>query len=277
MRRSAESFFVAGGSGRRDQGGNVSMHPVSWWAEFEQNCERFDGASVAEALSDVIIPAIPALLLRREAQNATDAVLRYLNRPGSEEAAERAALANVRLAATIERINERSLGDDAGTAAAYALSHVLQGKYATAAAAAEPIVGTGRLLKAFVSALHLESFGAQLAMRLLNAGNSPAVAVRPSAALARYSWWPSWLLEIVTERVMAGTLCGDTIAALKQCAFAGLTPTQARMAKRLFAAEPSLVETTASRLESLGEHPAAALLRRGDVATVAFAARLIPV
>ncbi|MFD0516644.1 hypothetical protein [Paractinoplanes durhamensis] len=77
--------------------------------------------------------------------------------------------------------------------------------------------------------------------------------------------------------MLAGTLDNDTIAALKECAFAGLTPTQARMAKRLFNAEPQLVEATASRLENLGEHPAAIKLRRGDVATVAFAARLIPV
>lgn len=253
------------------------MHPVSWWAEFEQNGERFDAASVAEALSDAIIPRIPSLLLRREAQNAADHVLRHLNRPGSAAAAETATMATVRLAATVERINERSLGDDQDTTAAYALCHVLQGKYALAAAAVEATTGTAPLLRAFVSALRLESFGTEMTLRMLHAGNSPAAAVRAGEALGRYSWWPSWLHEIVTERVLAGTLCGDTIAALKQCAFAGLSPTQARMAKRLFAAEPQLVETTASRLESLGEHPAAALLRRGDVTTVAFAARLIPV
>ncbi|GAA0584182.1 hypothetical protein GCM10010172_81430 [Paractinoplanes ferrugineus] len=253
------------------------MRTVSWWNEFEQNCERFDAASVAEALADVIIPRIPSLLLRREAQTAADTLLRHLNRPASPAAAEAAALATVRLAATVARLDERALGNDAGTTEVSALCHVMQGEYALAAVTIAPITGTAPLLKAFVSALRLDSFGADLALRLLTGGNPPAVAVRAGEKLGRYNWWPAWLREIVTERVLAGTLCGDTIAALKQCAFAGLTPTQARMAKRLFAAEPTLVETTASRLESLGEHPAAALLRRGDVRTVAFAARLIPV
>ena len=49
------------------------------------------------------------------------------------------------------------------------------------------------------------------------------------------------------------------------------------MAKRLINAEPQLIEATAARLENLGEHPAARLLREGDLGTVAFAARLIPV
>ncbi|GIF21778.1 hypothetical protein BJ973_004773 [Actinoplanes tereljensis] len=253
------------------------MHPVSWWAEFEQNCERFDAASVTEALADVIVPAIPSLLLRREADHSADMVLRHLNRPASEERAERATLATVRLAATVARIDERSIGEDTGTAAAHALCLILTGDWARAAAAMESVIGTGPLLKAFVSALHLESFGAEIALRLLNADHSPAVAVRSSQALGRYSWWPKWLQEIVSERVLAGTLDNETVAALKQCAFAGLTPTQARMAKRLLNADQQLVEATASRLENLGEHPAAARLRDGCVATVAFAARLIPV
>ncbi|GIM90704.1 hypothetical protein [Paractinoplanes toevensis] len=253
------------------------MHPVSWWAEFEQNCEQFDAASMTEALADVIVPAIPSLLLRREADHAADTMLRHLNRPANPERAERATLAALRLAATVERIDERSIGDDAGTSAAHALGLVLRGEWAPAAVAVEPLIGTARLVKAFVAALHLESFGTEIALRLLNAGRSPAIAVRSSQALGRYSWWPKWLQEIVTERVLAGTLDNETVAALKQCAFAGLSPTQARMAKRLFNAEPQLVEATASRLENLGEHPAAERLRGGCVATVAFAARLIPV
>src|SRR5207244_3790313 len=127
---------------------------------------------------------------------------------------------------------------------------VLHGRWAYAAAEIEPVLGTTALLKAFVAALHLENFGVDIAMRLLNAGHSPATAVRSSVALGRYSWWPSWLLKLVTERVLAG---------------------------RLINAEPMLVEATASRLEALGEHPTAVKLRRGDVTTVAFAARLIPV
>nr|WP_296073272.1 hypothetical protein [uncultured Actinoplanes sp.] len=254
-----------------------SRHPESWWAEFEGNCDRFDVASATEALADVIIPGIPSLLLRREGEIAAETVTRHLNKRSSPELADRAATAADRLVATVARINERTTADDAGTTAAYALCHVLHGRWARAAADIEPVLGTAPLLKAFVSALRLETFGAELAMRLLNGGYSPATAVRSCVALGRYSWWPSWLLTVVTERVLAGTLCADTIAALKQCAYAGLTPSQARMAKRLLNAEPQLVEATASRLETLGEHPAAHRLRGGDISTVAFAARLIPV
>ena len=139
------------------------------------------------------------------------------------------------------------------------------------------MLGTMTLIRAVVSGLRLESFGADIAVRLLAAGHEPAAAVRSSRAIARYNWWPTWLLSIVTERIMAGTLDSDTVAALQRCAFAGLSPTQARMAKRQIAAEPQLVEATASRLENLGEHPAADKLRQGCLNTVAFAARLIPV
>jgi hypothetical protein len=268
-------------AGRR-RGDNVSetrfsRHPESWWAEFEQFRDKFDAASVTETLAAAIIPGIPSLLLRREGEIAADTVLRYLNKPSSLELADRAATAAARLVATVERINDRAVGDDAGTGSAYALCHVLHGRWAYAAAEVEPQLGTTKLVKAFVAALHLENFGVELAMRLLNAGHSPATAVRSSIALGRYSWWPGWLLKIVTERVLAGTLDSETIAALKDCAFADLTPTQARMAGRLINAEPMLVEATASRLEALGEHPTAVKLRLGDVTTVAFAARLIPV
>lgn len=254
-----------------------SWHPESWWAEFERSGDRFDAASITEALSDVILPGIPSLLLRREGEIAADTVLRHLNRPSSPGLADRAAAAAARLVATVERINERALGDDAGTLGAYALCHVLHGRWAWAAAEVEPTVGTTPLLRAFVSALRLERFAAEIAVRLVNAGHSPATAVRSSVALGRYSWWPSWLLQIVTERVLAGTLDAEVITALNQCAFAELSPTQARMARRLINAEPQLVEATASRLDALGEHPAAVRLRGGDVTTVAFAARLIPV
>lgn len=253
------------------------QHPESWWAEFERACDQFDAASATEALADVIIPGIPSFLLRREGEIAAGAVLHHLNKPASPERAERAAAATARLVVTVERINERTIADDAGTAAAYALCHLLWGRRAHAAAEVEPLLGTAPLVKAFISALRLESFGAGLVKRLLNAGHSPATAVRSSVALGRYGWWPSWLLEVVTERVLAGNLDAETITALKQCAYAELSPTQARMARRLFNAEPQLVEATASRLETLGEHPTAVRLRRGDVSTVAFAARLIPV
>jgi hypothetical protein len=253
------------------------QHPASWWAQFEECTEKFDRASVTEALADEITPRIPSMLLRREGEIAAEAVLRHLNRPASPELAERAGLAAARLVATVERLTERATGDNAGTDEAYALCRLLDGNWAEAASGAEPMLGTMPLVRAVVSALRLESLGADLAVRLLGAGQPPAAAVKAARAIARYGWWPKWLLSIVTERVIAGTLDAETVAALKRCAFAELSPTQARMAKRLLAAEPQLVEATASRLETLGEHPAARKLRQGDLGTVAFAARLIPV
>jgi hypothetical protein len=252
-------------------------HPVSWWAQFAEGAERLDAALVTDALSDVITPNIPAMLLRREAELATDAVLRHLNRPASPELADQARRVTARLIATVERINERATGDDAGTGEAYAHCLALQGRWAEAAAGIEPLVGPLPLVKAFVSALRLDGFGTELAVRLLKAGQPPAAAVQACLAVGQYSWWPDWLLTIVTERVLAGTVDSTTITALQRCAFAELSPSQARMAKRLINAEPQLVEATAARLENLGEHPAARRLREGDLGTVAFAARLIPV
>lgn len=252
-------------------------HPAAWWAQFAECSDRLDPATLTDALSDVITPAIPSALLRREAELATETVLRHLNRPGSDEAAEAASRATARLVATVARINERATGDDAGTAEAYAQCLLLQGMWAEAAAEIEPLSGAVPLVRAFVAALRLDGFGHELTLRLLKSGQAPAVAVQSSLAVGRYSWWPEWLLTIVTERVIAGTVDAETINALQRCAFAELSPSQARMAKRLFNAEPQLVEATASRLENLGEHPAARLLREGDLGTVAFAARLIPV
>jgi hypothetical protein len=253
------------------------QHPASWWAQFEDCSEKFDRASVTDLLGDEIIARVPSMLLRREAESAAATVLRHLCRPASEELAERSTEAIARLAATIERLNDRAMDDDPGTTEASALLSLLQGNWAEAASEAEPVLGTAPLIRAVVTALRLEPFGTDLAVRLLESGHAPAAAVRSSRAIGRYNWWPSWLLSIVTERVMAGTLDTDTIGALQRCAFAGLSPTQARMAKRLIAAEPQLVEATASRLETLGEHPAARRLRDGCLNTVALAARLIPV
>jgi hypothetical protein len=252
-------------------------HSATWWGQFEECSDRLDAATLTDALSDVITPTIPSVLLRREAEIATETVLRHLNRPGSFEAAEAASRATARLVATVERINERSSGDDTGTSEAYAQCLLLHGRWADAAAEIEPVVGGAPVLRAFVSALRLDAFGIELTLRLLKAGQTPAVAVRSSLAVGQYSWWPEWLLSIVTERVLAGTVDDKTINALQRCAFAELSPSQARMAKRLFNAEPQLVEAAAARLENLGEHPAARLLREGDLGTVAFAARLIPV
>jgi hypothetical protein len=245
--------------------------------QFEDCAERLDAATLTDGLSDVITPTIPSALLRREAEIATEAVLRHLNRPGSPEAEVMARRATARLVATVDRITERATGDDAGTAQAYAQCLVLLGRWAEAATATEPALGTTPLVRAFVSALRLDGFGTELTLRLLKAGQEPSVAVRSSLAVGRYSWWPDWLLTIVTERVVAGTVDAKTITALQRCAFAELSPSQARMARRLFNAEPQLVEAAASRLENLGEHPAATRLRAGDLGTVAFAAKLIPV
>ncbi|WP_433305688.1 hypothetical protein ACQP2F_18755 [Actinoplanes sp. CA-030573] len=254
-----------------------TSHPASWWAQFGQAAEKFDRASMTEALLDEILPRIPSLLLRREAELAGDVVLRHLNRPASPELAERAEDATTRLIETVGRLTERSTAVNPGTVEAYAVCHLLDGDWAEAAADIEPYSGTAPLFKAVVAALRLEPFGTDVAVRLLKAGHSPAAAIRSSRAVGRYRWWPSWLLTIVTERLVAGTLDVTTVTALQSCAYAGLSPTQARMARRLIAAEPQLVEATASRLEGLGEHPAARRLRDGDLDTIAFAARLIPV
>jgi hypothetical protein len=232
---------------------------------------------VTEALGQVIIPSIRSALLRREAEIAADRVLAHLNKPANPALAERAETTIARLAHTVERLNERAMGDDAGTGGAYALCLVLQGRWAEAAAVLEPVLGAAPLLEAFVSALRLERFGTELTLRLLDAGHTPATAVRCGLAVGRYGWWPAWLRKVVAERALAGALDAETIAALQRCAYAELSPTQARMAQRLINAEPQLVEAAAYRLETLGELPTASRLREGDLSTIAFAARLIPV
>jgi hypothetical protein len=253
-------------------------HSASWWGQFEECSGRLDIASVTDALSDVITRAIPSMLLRREAEIATATVLRHLNRrPASPELAEQARRVTARLVATVDRLVDRALGDDSGTAEAYAPGGGGPARSAVPAAEVEPRLGTKPLVEAFVGALRLDGFGTELTLRLLRAGQSPAAAVESCLAIGPYSWWPDWLLSVVTERVLAGTVDASTLSALQRCAFAELSPSQARMAKRLINAEPHLVEATAARLETLGEHPAARMLREGDLGTVAFAARLIPV
>lgn len=252
------------------------QHPASWWAQFEDVSDRFDAASVTEVLADEIIPKIGSPLLRREAELATEIVVRYLNRPGSQELAERAAKARRRLIATVERLDERSTGEDLTTGEMAALVRVLQGEYAQAASAAEPFVGTVPLLKAFVTALRLEYFDVGLTVRLIGAGQRPADAVRTGLAIGRYGWWPSWLLNVVVERALAGTLDPEMITALDKCAYAELSPAQAKIARRLLSGDEGMVEASAARLEDLGEPAAAGKLREGDLTAVALAARLIP-
>ncbi|MFI5895099.1 hypothetical protein ACIA5D_33865 [Actinoplanes sp. NPDC051513] len=252
-------------------------HPASWWAQFPKVSDRFDAAVVTEGLADSITPKIASPLLRREAEIAAEVVVRYLNKPVSPELAERSAKAIERLVATVERIAERHTGEDSGTAEVYALCHALQGRWADAAAEAEPFVGTQPLLKVFVGALHLERFDTGLTVRLLRAGQDPGTAVQAGLVVGKYGWWPHWLLKIVSERAMAGTLDAETVAALDRCAYAELTPAQSKMARRLLNGDEGLIDASAARLETLGEGEAAAKLREGDLTAVALAARLIPV
>jgi hypothetical protein len=251
-------------------------HPASWWAQFQEVTDRFDDASATEVLADVIVRRITSPLLRREAEIATEVVVRYLNRPASPELAERAKKATARLVATVERLTERATGEELTADQTAPLIHVLRGRYAEAASEAEPFVGTIPLLKAFVTALRLEYFDIGLTVKLIGAGQGPADAVRTGLVIGRYGWWPEWLLTIVADRALAGTFDPEMIAALDRCAYAELSPAQARIARRLLIGDNSMVEAAAARLEDLGEPAAAGKLRQGDLNAVALAARLIP-
>jgi hypothetical protein len=251
-------------------------HPAAWWAQFPEVSDRFDAAVVTEGIADLIMPKIASPLLRREAEIAAEVVVFHLNKPASAELSARAKKAVGRLVATAQRLDERSTAADAGTTEVNALSRALRGDWAEAAAEAEKFVGTQPLLKVFVAALRLERFDTALAVRLLRAGERPVAAIETGLAVGRYQWWPDWLLKIVTEQALAGRLDEDAIAALDRCAYAELSPAQARMARRLLIGEPDLIEASASRLEGLGEAVAAAKLRDGDLTAVALAARLIP-
>ncbi len=251
-------------------------HPASWWAQFQEVSDRFDAASVTEVLADQIIPKITSPLLRREAEIATEVVIRYLNRVGSPELAERAKKSTARLIATVQRLDERATGDELSTDETASLIHVLQGRYAEAASQAEPFVGTVPLLKAFVAALRLEYFDIGLTVKLIGAGQGPADAVRIGLLIGRYAWWPEWLLAIVAERALAGTVDQEMIRALDRCAYAELSPAQSKIARKLLTGDPDMIEMAASRLEDLGEPRAAGDLRQGDLTAVALAARLIP-
>jgi hypothetical protein len=260
----------------RVQPGRPTRHPAAWWAQFQEVSDRFDAASVTEVLADEIIPKISNPLLRREAEIATEVVVRHLNKLSSPELAERATKATARLIATVERLNERATSEDLNTGEAAALIHVLQGRYAEAASASEASVGTVPLVKAFVAALRLEYFDIALTVKLIGAGQGPATAVHTGLAIGRYGWWPEWLLTIVADRAMSGRLDRDTIAALDRCAYAELSPAQARIARRILNGDHDMIEVSAGRLEDLGEFDAAAALRQGDLTAVALAARLIP-
>jgi hypothetical protein len=251
-------------------------HPAAWWAQLPETSGRFDAASATEGLSDLITPRIPSPLLRREAQIAAEVVVRHLGKPSSPELAERAAKAVERLVATVCRLAERHTGNNSGVGEANALCHALRGRWADAAAEAEPFVGTQPLLKVFLRSLRLERLDEALTARLLRAGQEPATAVRAGLAVGKHAWWPTWLLKIVGERALRGNLDQETIAALDRCAYAELSPAQARMASRLLNGETTLIDASAKRLEALGEAEAAVKLREGDLTAVALAARSLP-
>ncbi|AEV86245.1 hypothetical protein ACWT_5228 [Actinoplanes sp. SE50] len=251
-------------------------HPASWWDQFQQASDKFDLAILTESLGDEIAPKISSPLLRREAEIALEVMVRHLNKPASEELAERATKGVQRLVETVARLQERS-GDGFELREAQALIHLLEGKTGDAASEAEEFLKSQVILRAFVAALRLERFDSTLAVKLLAAGHDPAAALHSGQVIGKYAWWPSWLLKVVTERAMAGTLDEDTVAALDRCAYAELSPAQARMARRLLDGEEALIDASSVRLEALGEVDSAEKLRKGDLTMVALAARLIPI
>jgi hypothetical protein len=214
-------------------------HPASWWAQFQEASERFDTAYLTEGLGDLITAKIASPLLRREAEIAT--------------------------------------GEGFALDEAYTLCHLLQGRYGEAANEAEAFLKTQQILRVFVGALRMERFDGDVAVKMLAAGQSPAAALTSGRIVGKYSWWPNWLLKVITERAMAGELDEETAEALDRCAYAELSPAQSRIARRLLAGEDALIDASAVRLESLGETEAAEKLRKGDLTAVAIAARLIPI
>jgi hypothetical protein len=250
-------------------------HPAEWWAQFPEASERFDAALVVDGFGDLLVRRIGAPLLRQEAKLATEVVVRWLNKPGSAELEAWAHAAAERLAGTVRRFND-SATSTASTEEAEILSLVLKGDYAKAAAAAQDIIGTLPILRLFVTALRLEYFDIPLTLRLIEGGQDPHRAIQSGFLIGKYGWWPSWLLRVVTERALAGRLDPTTISALDRCAYAELSPFQARLARRLLDGEVDLIATAAQRLEGLGEKDAAQRLRDGDLETVALAARLVP-
>lgn len=251
-------------------------HPASWWDQFPAASEKFDLGILTEGLGDEIVPKISSPLLRREAELALDVMVRHLNKPNSEELADRARKSVERMIATVARLEERS-GEAFELREAHALIHLMEGKLGDAAHEAEEFVKSQAILRCFVAALRLERFDTNLAVKLLSAGQDPATALHSGQVIGKYAWWPSWLLKVVTERALAGRLDQETVTALDRCAYAELSPAQARIARRLLDGEEALIDASAVRLEGLGEADSATKLRNGDLTTVALAARLIPI
>jgi hypothetical protein len=252
----------------------ATSHPREWWAQFPAASGRFDVAYVVEELGDLIERRVKAPLLRQEAKIALDVVTRHLNRIASPELTVRAEAARDRLAMTLDRIKERS-GGGVSTVEAAALLLALNGDCPGAAAASEPFLGIRPLRRIFVTALRLDRFDIPMTLRLLDGGQEPLEAIRSGHLLGKYSWWPAWLLRVVTEKALDGTLDEATIEALDRCAYAALSPAQASLARKLRHGDAVLIATAAQRLAQMGEEDAGRRLREGDLNTVALAARLI--
>jgi hypothetical protein len=257
-------------------GASAVTHPVDWWEQFGTSIDRIDEAILTTGLVELLVPAITAPLLQREADIAADITIQYRNKPSSDVLLDRYTAAAGRLRETIDRLRAR-VDDPVSLAEAEAVCLVIDGRYAQAAAASEARFGAIRLLRVFVSALRVAHLDVPVTAQLLAAGRTPAEAIHAGRIIGRYGWWPDWMRALVVERATTGALTDEFVAALDTCAFATLRSTQARLAKLLLRGDRSAVITAARTLDSLGETGMAARLRAGDLNAVAFAARFASV
>jgi hypothetical protein len=162
-------------------------HSASWWAQFPEKSTRFDTAFLTEGLGDLITARISSPLLRREAELGLEIMIRHLNKPTSEELAERARKGVERLTTTVERLDERS-GDGFALTEAHALVHLLNGRFGEAASAAEEFAATRAILRVFVGALRIERFDNDVAVKMLAAGQEPGCCTHYPPTRTRPRW-----------------------------------------------------------------------------------------
>ncbi|GAA2710952.1 hypothetical protein [Actinoplanes palleronii] len=251
-------------------------HDVGWWEQFESASGRFDAAILTTGLTELLLPKITSQLLQREAIIAADIAIMYRNKPNSEGLRDRYDAAAHRLRETIGRLADRDI-ERTTLLEAEAVSWVIDGDFAHAAAEIEARVGTVVLLRVFVAALRVAHLDVNVTAQLLNGGRTPAESIYAGKILGKYGYWPDWLHNLVVEHAMAGTLTDEFVAALDLCAFATLRSTQARLARQLLRQEPEAINNAARTLETIGEIEIAARLREGDMGAVAFAARFASV
>jgi hypothetical protein len=247
-------------------------HPPEWWDRVLSLCGTFDDAVATERLADLILPHIAGRMLRREADLAVGKVVWYLNRRTSAQLGATAAKVTERLEALLERRRDSNRVD--GVREALAICSLLRQRYGVAASEVESVVGMPKLLDAVFAALRSSQFDGAITIELLRRGQEPEDAVRIGLALGTYGWWPAWLRSVTTELALDGRLDSATITALDRCAFAELTPIQARMARKLIGGDDALASLAASRLASLGKPEAAEALLRGDLEAIAMASKL---